>query len=261
MTISLNAGIKKLKEIKKERPLELFKDSFVEATGMLIPTTPFFAAFETLIPKYLGYAEPMISKYIAFPEYTPSDSVDARIKTIAAMYIGFGFLFSKGRDISRESFNIDKESRGIFKKIHDGIYAATIGLPAAAYLYYTNDDLSNLQIIQGVVASTVASSVLGMVTGLGIDYARDLMQNKKSVRVPDYISNLPRNAKYAIVGVSALASIAATEGVYRIKDSIYKNRVENKKEIKINNLESKILDSKTYDTTEDFYNLVKYNKK
>lgn len=252
MTINLDAGIKKAKEIKRESLGDLVKDNFVEATGMLVFTTPVFAALETIVPKYLGYSESIISKYLAFPELIPVDSIDARVKTAIAMYVGFGLLFSKGRDISRAIFNVKKESSGNIKKVHDSIYATAIGMPAVSALYFSNGNISTVEAVQAVVASTIGSTLFGWMTGLGIDYMRDLLQDIKSVRVPKIISDLPRNAKYAVAAIIIAGSVGKTMAVYEVKDYI-----DSKKEIKVNNLESKIFENKIYDTTNDFYRLVK----
>lgn len=261
MTISLDnaikrgviRGYKKAKEIKDESWGQLFKDNLVEATGILIPSIPFFTAFETLIPKYLGAVEPLVSQYLAFPELIPVDSIDARIKTVGAMYLGLGLVFSKLRDVSRATFDIEVNPSEAIKKFHDGLYAAAVGIPAAWLLYYSNGDLSNLEVWQGVVSSTIASLAFGSVKCLGIDYSRNLLQNKKSVRIPKYISNMSKNAKYATVALAAAASFTLTAGVYEVKDNI-----DSKKEIKREEIRSRFIGYETYDATSDFYCPVNY---
>jgi len=261
MTISLDNGIKrglirgykKSKEIKDESWWQLFKDNLVETTGILVPSIPFFAAFETLIPKHLGAVEPLVSQYLAFPEFIPTDSMDARLKTVGVMYLGLGLVFSKLRDVSRATFDVEVNTSETIKKVHDGLYAAAVGIPSAWLLYYSNGDLSNFEVWQGVVSSTIASLAFGSIKGLGIDYSRNLLQDKKSVRVSKYISNMSKNAKLATVALTAAASLTLTAGVYEFKDYI-----DSKKEIKKEKIISRFIGHEIYDTASDFYCPINY---
>ncbi len=67
-----------------------------------------------------------------------SNQVSQNARMIAALltFGGIGFVFSRGRDLSRKLFNINQEKSEIIKQVHDTCYGIAYAAITSPPFYY-----------------------------------------------------------------------------------------------------------------------------
>jgi hypothetical protein len=152
-------------------------------------------------------------------QMTDDNSLDARLFATKMGYLGMGSVFSWGRDISRNYFNVVDESSEKTKKPHDAGYAIAFNSVFAPAMYWGEPDTAKFAVGVGTVMAL--SSFLGMVGGYSIDVFRDLTGLWESQRVPDLIRHQKPNAKKGLAGFLAAASVALVAGIYGMTPSAF----------------------------------------
>lgn len=207
----------KIKEIKDK-----VKNYLVDTTGLLLASTPIYAAMETL-------ASGM----------SVTTSFESRLKASALAYCGLGFAYVKGRDLSKRMFNITKESPEKAHSIHDSAYNAAFNIACAIPIYLSSGaDLE--QALKGAAGATALGLISGPINGYSIDSFREFVGTKSVRRMPRLIENAGRKTKKALAIGMVAAMLAGTWGVYDIKTKYFSGiKQEQKKE---QSLEQKALE-------------------
>ncbi len=195
----------------------------VDTTGLLLASTPIYAAMEV-------FASGM----------SVATSLEARLKVAQLGYLGMGIAYAKGRDFSKKIFKIDAQAPKWKHIVHDSIYNVSFNIAFVTPIYLSSG--ANLeQTIKGVAGASALGLVSGPINGYSIDTFRDFAGTKKSTRLPQQIQNIGSKTKKVIAAGLIAATIATTAGVYKLKEVTSKEPV--KIEIQHNNLEKQIQSS------------------
>ncbi|MBP7708114.1 hypothetical protein KA107_00375 [Candidatus Pacearchaeota archaeon] len=191
---------KKIIELSKKKLKKLYAHA-VNSTALLVPGTPIFALFETM----------------SNANYTEAQSTYSRLWGAAVTYFGLGKLYEFGQEKSREFFNIVTDEK---KKDHDALYGAAynaIITPIWAYAV-------GLREVGPIMWNTACMSALGLVIGGLAGYSMEAYQDfvglKDSTRLPARIKKQSRTVKLGLASLGVAASIAATEGIYKVGNYI-----------------------------------------
>ncbi len=164
---------------------ERLKYRVVDPTGMLVESTPIFAAFENGI---VGY--------------TNAVSRNVRLFAAGAAYLGLGKLLTKGREYSRERFNITEDSLERVQHIHDALYTGVFNLLISPPMYTISQilegqtiDFKKMKVATGLA---IATGILnGGPMGYVIDIFRDFTGVEENNRLPNSLGGLANTAKKA----------------------------------------------------------------
>ncbi|MBS3089860.1 hypothetical protein J4461_03215 [Candidatus Pacearchaeota archaeon] len=181
-------------------------EHIVDSTALLIPGTPLFAAYETLL---VG-----MSKQV---------SINSKLLAAGATYAGLGFLIKSGRDLSRKFFGIYTSSKERVQNIHDAIYFAAINIPINLGFYVSSGERDLYKIAVGTGIGVVMGAVLGPINGYVIDAFRDLagLHECKRPTYEKYVKNYNVYTKAGIAASSLIASLAMTTGIYTIPSNTH----------------------------------------
>jgi len=192
----------------------------VDTTGLLLASTPIYAAMEVFTSGM-----------------SVATSLEARLKVAQLGYLGMGIAYAKGRDFSKKIFKIDEQAPEWKQTVHDSVYNVAFNIVFATPIYLSSGaDLE--QTIKGVAGASTLGLVSGPINGYSIDTFRDFAGTKKSTRLPKPIQNIGSKTKKLIAAGLIAATIVTTAGVYKLKESTNKEPV--KIEIQHNNLEKQI---------------------
>jgi hypothetical protein len=187
-----------MNEVKQNTNLSNFlKSHLVNSTAQATAFTPIFTTFEVTVG---GMSDEV--------------SMAARGLAIGITYLGFGSLFAKSRDISRKYFEISQESSEKKQAIHDSLNLAAMNL-AISPIFYTvagARDIKEIAVGTGIAVCFGLTS--GPIIGYSMDLYQDLLDMKKSVRIPESIKNMGKNSKKGLAGLLTAASIGLTAGIY-----------------------------------------------
>ncbi len=190
----------------KRSIMQKAKDSFayhiVDSTALLAESTPVYAAFENGLA---GMSDEV--------------SMNARIIAAALTYLGgMGFIFAKGRDISRKLFNITEQTRERIQSLHDASYNGAFNLVAAPLIYMASGARDAKEIVIGTASAIGFGLINGAPMGYSVDLFRDLTGLKECNR-PSYPELLKRQNSWTKKGLAALltaGAIALTAGMYHV---------------------------------------------
>ena len=173
------------------------KNHLIDTTAILAEGTPISAAVE-------------VSSGMSV-----SASMNTRILMAGLNYCGLGYIFSKGRDISRYFFGITNDAPERTQFIHDSLYATMFSLAISPPIYTISQTLSgeNLdwyKIGTATASISVASFFNGGPVSYSIDVFRDLTGRKECER-PSYPKALKKQSPN-IKKVIAVGLIAASIG-------------------------------------------------
>jgi len=158
-------------------------------------------------------ANPLLgSLEVTLFQMTDDNSLDARLFATKWGYLGLAAAFSKGRDVSKNYFNITDESNERDKKAHDAKYAIAFNTVFAPIMYWGEPDIGKFA--AGVGTVMALSPFLGMVGGYSIDVFRDLTGLENSERVPNLIQKQRPSIKKGLAAFVTAASVAIMVGIY-----------------------------------------------
>lgn len=195
----------------------------VDTTVLVGPSTPIFAAYETLVA---GMSDMV--------------SLKSRLLVLGGAYLGVGSLISRGRDYSRSFFGVTKESSEGVQKLHDFFYFPSVNLPIATFMYrVVGGETDWKKIGLGLGFALAYDLCLGPLAGYLIDSGRDLAGIDECHR-PLYAKSLGRfssNVKKNIATSIVAASLATTVGIYTFSP---KNNISKEKTNISQGLEQKV---------------------
>jgi len=172
---------------------------FIDSTAMLVPSQPFFSAFETIIA---GMSNDV--------------SLHSKIYAAASTYAGLGWAVGKGRDFSRKLFGITGETKEYIQQIHDSAYIAAINIPIAAGLYTAAGETDVKKIAIGTAGAVLGGFITGPAIGYSIDAFRDLTGLEPCERktYPLFVRKMNRRTKKALAAAACALAVGAMAVVY-----------------------------------------------
>jgi hypothetical protein len=222
----------KFKNFKPKAVLNGIKHYAVDTTGLLLASTPIYAAMETFVAGMDSVV-----------------SMESRLKAAGLGFLGMGVAYAKGRDFSNKIFKMEEKSEK--KKIlHDSLYNAGFNI-AFAFPVYLSSGASLNEALVGTGGAVALGLVSGPINGYSIDTMRDFFGTKKSKRLPRNIQGFSQKIKYGLVAASIVGAVGLTKGVYELNDFLQEKKL-NKKEIVMDNLEFFVEDQNTFDATNYF---------
>ncbi|MDO8517055.1 MAG: hypothetical protein Q7S33_02920 [Nanoarchaeota archaeon] len=193
--------MKKLTEKYKKAKTTL-TNHLIDSTGLLIESTPIFAAIETNIA---GMSDDV--------------SINARLIAAGLTYFGgMGIIYSGGRDFYRKTFNITAKAKEGVQGLNDAVYTGLFNLVGSPIIYLISGSRDIGEIAIGTASATALGLVNGAPMGYVVDAFRDLTGLKECER-PAYPNLLKRQSPKIKKGLATLlvaGSIALTIGVYTL---------------------------------------------
>jgi hypothetical protein len=200
----------------KNKFFDSLKFHVVDSTALLAASHPFFSAFEKIVA---GMSNDV--------------SLNTRIYITGLTYAGLGYVMGKGRDISRNLFNITNKTKEKIQQIHDSVYLASINLPLSVGLYTVAGETDIDKIVIGTGVGMGFGAFMGPWVGYAIDSYRDLTGLEKCERraYPQVIRNLKPKTKKGLAGALTVASVGAMGLIYLMTPDLeiqkeYKQKVE-----------------------------------
>ncbi len=159
-----------------------FKLHIGNSTAILMSVTPIYAIVELFV---LNMAELV--------------SLKARLITILITYLGLGFLFAKGRNISKRIFNVSEEfSHESTIVVHDLLYLVGFNFCLTPLLYLVSG-ASPREIVLGTSFALGMAFIAGPINGFFIDAAGELTGLNSSLRLPVAVRQLDQASKTTIL--------------------------------------------------------------
>lgn len=181
---------------------EILKEHFVDVVGGVSGGSPLYAFLET--------------KVAGFPH---NASINSKLTGIGFSIFGLGTLFSKGRDYSKEYFEVTKDSNLRRKFTHDAIYGAAFSLVSSPLTYLFASLYSNItweNISWGTGTNMLFALPGGIACGLSVDVYRDLMGTKEYEKLPELVRNQNPIIKKGLAALLTVTSAAATVAYYQL---------------------------------------------
>ncbi|MBU2052899.1 MAG: hypothetical protein KJ721_01500 [Nanoarchaeota archaeon] len=192
------------------RKLEKLKEKLtyhvVDSTALLIESTPVYALFEKGVAKM-----------------SDDMSINARIFAGGLCFLGMGWLYSQGRDLSKKIFKITDKTKEKIQGAHDVAYNAVFNLALAPPIYAVSqvlakEDLDLTKIAVGTGIAMILGAVNGAPQGYVVDTFRDLVGLKSCERktYPKIIKKRSSKFKKSLAGGLAIATIGLTGLIYSL---------------------------------------------
>ncbi|MEM4331354.1 MAG: L-alanine exporter AlaE, partial [Candidatus Anstonellales archaeon] len=163
---------KSIKQVQEDKPNKIFdiKKYFIDNIAIVSEANPVFAFFEVFISNL-----------------SVKTSLNSRILGTFITFIGFGTIFSKGRDMWRKIFRVNQKTNEKIQAFHDFIYAGILNLVTmpptyALSQYMANEELDMKKILTASVIAAIVSGLNGPFVGYAIDIYRDLSNIKECER-------------------------------------------------------------------------------
>lgn len=176
----------------------------VDATALLAESTPVLAAFET------GIAGMSVQV-----------SLNARIIAASLTYFGgTGYLYAKGRDLSRKLFKIQDGTKERIQHFHDSAYLGAFNLVIAPLLYVASGARDRKEIAIGTATAIAFGLVNGGPMGYVLDMFRDLTNLKECNRssYPGLLKTQNPTVKKGLFALFTLLAVVATWCIYLLKN-------------------------------------------
>lgn len=187
----------KLKKLK-----ENLKYHIIDSTAMLAESTPIFAAFETGLA---GMSDEV--------------SINAKLFAAGLTYLGgLGYVYAKGRDLSKKLFKIKDATKEKIQGLHDAVYSGAFNLIVVPAIYF----VSEARNIEEIAIGTAGAVAIGLVNGAPMGYAVDLFRDLtglKNCERPSYPKLLKRQnskIKKSLAVLLTAGAIALTAGIYAL---------------------------------------------
>lgn len=176
----------------------------VDATALLAESTPVLAAFE------IGIAG--MSVHV---------SLNARIFAAGLTYFGgTGYIYARGRDLSRKIFRIHDHTKEKIQHFHDSAYLGAFNLVFAPLLYLASGARNFKEISIGTATAVAFGLANGGPMGYVIDMFRDLMGLKECQRssYPDFLKTQSPTVKKVLFVSFTLVAVVLTWFIYSLKN-------------------------------------------
>jgi hypothetical protein len=176
----------------------------VDATALLAESTPVLAAFET-----------------AIAGMSVAVSLNARLIAACLTYFGgTGYIYARGRDVSRRVFKIGDKTREKIQHFHDSAYLGVFNLIIAPPLYFVSGAREIREIAIGTATAVAFGLVNGGAMGYFVDAFRDLSGLKECNRTsyPELIRKQNAAVKKGILLLVTLVAVGITGLIYVLKN-------------------------------------------
>ncbi len=199
------------------------KKYFIDCTAMATEANPIFASFE-----------------VGLAGMSNETSRHARYLGTGLSFLGLSYVYAKGRDKSKEFFNVNENSSKKVRFWFDIGYGTAFNLAWSPIFYAACGVPDAKQFGWGIFWATVLGAVNGFPIGYSIDSFRDLTSIKECNRktYPKIIKNRHPHIKKGIAVGLVAASIGAMGLIYNA-NSYYHNKVNNNVSVS-ENLEGKV---------------------
>lgn len=179
---------------------EFLKYHITDSTALLAASTAIYGAMEVGVA---GMSDDVSS--------------GSRLTTVGLTYLGIGWLYANGRDLSRKVLKITDKSRESIQSVHDSIYSAIFNGVACFPLYLA----MGADVKQATIGSLISAGIsipLGPILGYSVDAGRDLMglNENKRPSYPELVRKQRPSVKKGLAALLLAGSIAATVGVYAL---------------------------------------------
>lgn len=181
---------------------DTLKYHLVDSTAILTESTPAFAAYETFIAGM-----------------SPEISMNTRLIASASAYAGLGYLYGKGRDISRKIFKITDKTNERIQQLHDSFYTGAFNSVVGPLFYLTAGETDAKKIAIGTACGIALGAVNGGPMGYAVDLFRDLTGLKESERIPELVRKQNSKIKKGLVALLVGSAIALTSAIYSAKSN------------------------------------------
>ena len=190
----------------KNKLADSLKYHIVDSTAALAEATPVFSAFE-----------------VGIAGMSNATSINARILAAGIFYAGAGYLFGKGRDLSRKLFKITDQTKERMQQIHDIGYTAAFNFAISPPLYaisqtLAGEDINLKKIAIGTATAVAFGAVNGIALGYTVDVFRDLTGLKECNRqsYPGFIKRQSSKVKKGILAGLLGVSIGVIGLIYSL---------------------------------------------
>jgi len=180
----------------------VLKYHIVDSTALLTFSNPIFSVMETIVS---GMSD--------------AESIKSRESIAGLTYLGLGYLYGKGRDLSRKIFKINDQTKEKIQYVHDAVYSAAFNAALSPLIYHFLAGVDDpRKIALGTMSTIGYSLLLGAPMGYSVDVLRDLTGLKKCERksYQQIIQNKSSKTKKFIAAGLIAASIAAMAAVYSL---------------------------------------------
>jgi len=184
-----------------EKVKDNLKYHLIDSTALLVESTPIYAAFETGIARM-----------------SDDISMNARMFAAGLTYLGMGWTYAKGRDLTRKLFKITETTRERTQSLHDAIYSGAFNAGVAPLIYIASGARDAKEIAIGTVVCIGLGIVNGAPMGYSVDMFRDLTGLRECER-PSYPNLLKRRSsktKKCLAALLTAGAIALTAGIYAL---------------------------------------------
>lgn len=175
---------------------------FVDSTAILAESTPVLAFFETRIA---GMSNQV--------------SINARVLAAGLTYFaGTGYIYARGRDLSKRVFGVTDQTRERLQAIHDAAYLGAFNLVIAPLIYLASGARDIREIAVGTAAAIAFGLVNGGPMGYAVDVFRDLTGLKECRRLSyRVLKKQDARIKRALPALFVGAAIVVTAGIYAFR--------------------------------------------
>ncbi|MCK5624275.1 L-alanine exporter AlaE [Candidatus Pacearchaeota archaeon] len=196
----------------------------VDTLAMLVESHPLFAAIEVGVA---GMSDEM--------------SINARVVGTIVACGGLGYVFGKGRDLSKKLFKITNKTKEVVQHAHDIGYAFALNLAITPPMYtlsqlMAGEDLDFKKIAIGTISASILGGINGSPMGYSIDVFRDLTGIKECNRKS--YPNLVKRQGSKIKKTIAVGLIAASMGAMGLIYSATPNKAKESQKYQIEQVEN-----------------------
>lgn len=168
----------------------------IDTTAVITESNPIYCAFEVFGPAHMS----------------PAMSMNSRIVATTLGYLGLGYLYSKGRDLSKRIFHITDQTKERIQSHHDIAYTVAFNLALSPPMYAASQALAGEELNwEKIAAGTATSLIIGAVNGIPLGYTveifRDLTGIKECHR-PSYAFFKEKSSKVKRLALASLISLS-----------------------------------------------------
>jgi hypothetical protein len=164
----------KIRSMKKIKPIvENLKYHLINSTAVLAESHPFYSIYE-----------------VGLAGMTFETSVNARLTSTALAYFGFGWLYGKGRRLTRRALGINDNSPEKVQRRCDVGFNGLFNLALSPPIYIWCGARDWKEIAVGTGCAVVLGLINGAPTGYAIDAFEDLTGLRSNDRIPTALNRL-----------------------------------------------------------------------
>lgn len=190
-----------------ERVKNTLQYHVIDSTALLTESTPAFAAYETFIA---GMSTEV--------------SMNTRLLVALSTYAGLGYVFGKGRDISKNFFRVTDKTSERFQQLHDALYTVAFNLALSPAFYLAAGETDAKKVAIGTACAMGLGAINGGPMGYAVDAFRDLTGLKESERVPELVRKQNSKLKKTLATILVGGAIALAAAIYSANQGAQNNQ-------------------------------------